>query len=394
MPTILGQNKKGVKLQNQALALKLIATHPGISRVDIAKISGLTKMTIGNLVAEMMAHGLIEEVPASESGSSVNSTPVGRSPIALKIAGTSPCILGVSIKRGLYQFVLADLSGAVIDSVVRRDNAPMNNNTLLSIVKSGIDKLRRRNNRRVLGVGIASIGPVDSIDGVILNPANFPGVRDLPIVDLMKKHSDLPVFLISDGNSGALAEKLYGMGRDVANYFYLHIMYGIGAGLVLDNKLYAGLYGQSGEIGHTTINFAGPRCDCGNTGCLELYANIRNMRDHIRTLSLLYPDSGVAQLSEPALPEIIDAANSGDNLAIAALDRFCDYLSHAVANTVLLLDVRHVIVDFQSTVPGQALETLLAAKMSASFHKRQRREFSIERSRFNGSLTAPSKTSA
>lgn len=378
----MGQNKKGVKLQNQALVLKLIATRPGISRVDMAKIAGLTKMTIGNLVAEMMAHGLIEEDGESQPAGAANA--VGRSPIALRIAASSPCILGISIKRGLYQFVLADLAGTVLERSVRTDQGPLDAASLIALVKAEVDGLRKRTKRRILGIGIACIGPVNSVDGIIVNPANFYDIRDVPIVDIMKKHTGLPVFLINDGNAGALAEKTYGLGRDVENYFYLHILFGIGAGLILENKLYAGVYGQSGEIGHTTINFAGPKCSCGNTGCLELYANIGNMRAHIRTLSLLYPDSAIARSPDPALFEIIDAANSGDNLAIAALDRFCDYLSHAVANIVSLLDVCHVIVDYRSTVPGDALETLLTAKMSFSVHKHQYRELRIVRSRFNG----------
>ncbi len=382
MNTTDGQSKKGVKLQNQTVALKLVATHPGISRVDIAKITGLTKMTIGNLVSEMIDLGFIEE-DAPHLAVNGNGA-VGRNPIALKIAQNSPCVLGVSIKRGIYQFILADLAGNLIDQLARETAAPLSAHELVAIVKDGLDALSRRTQRRLLGVGVASIGPVNAVDGVILDPANFHGIRNIPIVDIVRKHTGLPAFLISDGNAGALAEKTFGLGRDLDNYLFLHIRYGIGAGLVLENKLYTGPYGQSGEIGHTTINFAGPKCDCGNTGCLELYANVDVMRNHIRALAPLHPGARIADRPDPTLPEIIDAANSGDNLALSALDHFCDYLAHAVVNTIVLLDVRHIIADFRSTVPGTALETLLTAKMSYSVHKHQFNELRIMRSAFNG----------
>lgn len=370
-----------MKNQNQALVLKLIATRTGLSRVDIARITGLTKMTISNIAAELLEHAIIEE---DTKATATTMGGLGRNPISLKISGTSPCILGVSIKRGLYQFVLCDLSGAIVDSKIIQNSEAISADDLLSITLDSIDQLVNAASRPILGIGIACIGPINSQDGHIVNPANFWGIQNVPIVTLVEQHTGLPAFLINDGNAGALAEKTYGAGRDIDSFLYLHIMYGIGGGLILEDKLYNGTYGQSGEIGHSTINFAGPKCNCGNTGCLELYANIDNIRRHIRELALFFPDSSIANHESPTLPEVIDAANTGDALALAALDRFCDYLAHAIANIIVLLDITFVISDYQSTVQGDALEKLLYGKMSSFVHQQQYKTLQIVHSHFNG----------
>ena len=75
-------------------------------------------------------------------------------------------------------------------------------------------------------------------------------------------------------NASALAEKLYGNGRNISDFVYIGVTNGIGSGIISNDNLFAGEMGFSGEIGHTTINYEGPKCACGNTGCLELYASI------------------------------------------------------------------------------------------------------------------------
>lgn len=380
MSKMSGSNKRRMKLQNLGLVLRLVATRHGMSRVDIAKATGLTKMTAGNIVAELIEQGIVAERTDSPSETAANP---GRNPIALDIAAASPRIVGVSIKRGLYQFVLGDLAGNIIRRFVYQGRDPLTAKTLMDMVIANVDSLRRDLPRPPVGVGVACIGPIDSVSGDIVDPTNFFGIRDVPIVDTLRRHTGLPVHLINDANAGALAEKTYGAGRDLASFIFLHFMYGIGAGFVLEDKLYDGSFGQSGELGHSTINFDGPRCPCGNTGCLELYANIERLRDFIREA----PGGGESPLlaSPPrTILDVIDAANAGDGLALAALDQFCGYLAHAVNNAVHLLDLGRIITDYRSAVPGDALESLLSRKILANLHAPRQDYLRVERSRFNG----------
>ena len=190
--------------------------------------------------------------------------------------------------------------------------------------------------------------------------------------------------LVNDANAGALAEKVYGFGKDISNFTYLHIMNGIGAGLVLKEELYNGDTGQSGEIGHTSINFAGPQCACGNRGCLDLYANVDNMRQKILELKNIYPRSPLAHKDRPSWRNIIDSAGRKDSLAIMVLDEFCSYISYALINMLNLLNISTLIIGYDSSGEEYVIEEMLRTKLSHSLQSVNFDNITVMHSSFNG----------
>jgi predicted NBD/HSP70 family sugar kinase len=142
----------------------------------------------------------------------------------------------------------ADMFGEVVDEV-------------------GVDR------RRVLGAGIGIPGPVDRATGTAGSATILPGWIGMPIASEMEKRLGIPVQVENDANLGALAELVWGAGRDCSNFAYVKAATGIGAGIVIDGRLLRGATGTAGEIGHTTLDEAGPLCYCGNRGCLETVAS-------------------------------------------------------------------------------------------------------------------------
>ena len=185
MTSDVGISIKGLKQKNLLLLLKLIATQPGLSRIDLAKITHLTKMTVTNIISELLELGIIteEEGPASRQPTN------GRIPTPLALSSSAPKIIGVLIKRGLYQVVLGDLAGNILDSITERTPQLEDAEHLLRILFAGVDTLRERARGPLLAVGISSIGPLDAPSGVLLNPPNFWGIENLPIVREMEKHT-------------------------------------------------------------------------------------------------------------------------------------------------------------------------------------------------------------
>lgn len=291
MKTKTGSNIQDVKLKNRMLVLSHIATHDKISRVDIARLTGLSKMTVGSIVTELISAGLAEEtnVPRFSAAS-------GRKPIMLTLTPDSPCLCGILIKRGLCQIILSDLGGKIF---FRRESsypALHSAQDLLEILWNLLDQCFQSTSRKILAIGISSLGPVDSQEGMLLKPPYFYGIENLPLVPLVREKTGLPVFLVNDATAGALSEKLFGAGISLSNFAYLHIMNGIGAGFVLNHALYDGDSGQSGEIGHTSINFNGPLCACGNaavwifTQTLTICTSASgNLLHFIRILSCIPP---------------------------------------------------------------------------------------------------------
>jgi len=126
----------------------------------------------------------------------------------------------------------------------------------------------------VEAIGIAAPGPLDPVNGIILNPPNLPGWRDVPLARMARERFGLPVRIENDCNAAALGEARYGAGRGHANVFYAAIGTGIGAGIVFDGKIYRGAHGLAGEAGHMTVDYRSRKvCGCGSPGCIEALAS-------------------------------------------------------------------------------------------------------------------------
>jgi len=286
-----GFNISDIKEKNRALTLKYICTGEGVSRIELAKLTGLTKMTLTNITNELLQSGFIEQ--DEESDNQVSS--VGRRPIMLKISPGSPVVAGVWVSRDFCYGVLCDLKA----DIIAQKRIPLGEfdtaETLSEKIIRCVEYLIMQTKRRVLGIGVCSLGPVDIQNGVILKPTNFYGITDVPVAERIKEALGLPAFLEKDMNASALAEKYYGRCRDVSDFVYLGITNGIGAGIISSGELFHGGSGFSGEFGHTSIDHQGERCHCGNQGCIELYASVPNI---LRNYSDVCSDdiSGLNQL--------------------------------------------------------------------------------------------------
>jgi glucokinase len=170
-------------------------------------------------------------------------------------------------------------------------------------------------------IGMCAPGPLDPRTGVIVNPPNLPGWRDVPLVKLARDRFGLPVRLENDCNAAGLAEARFGAARGFANVFFAAIGTGIGAGIILDGKIYHGKNGAAGEAGHMTIDYRSSTiCGCGVPGCIEALASGRftgDLEEHATRLaawlggivSLLDPDivvlgGGVAEIGDPLLEKL------------------------------------------------------------------------------------------
>ncbi len=332
-----------MKVNNKAMVLKSIALSGGISRVAIAKLTGLTMMTVCNLANELLEKNIIFEQLPQEADV---KTTIGRKPTLLAIGDESPCLCGMLIKRGFIHLVICDLSCNVIDECKFSFLNNITEDWLLNTLKDNFNYLKNRTKRKILGVGISSIGPIDDKSGSILAPPDFYDIKDVEIVKHIHDFTGLPTFLINDANAGALAEKVYGTVDKSKNFIYLHIMNGNGVGLLLNDHLYQGDNGRAGEFGHSSINFSGLPCQCGQNGCLDMYANLVNMNAKIQNLLPYFTSSRFKKDVDYFWCDILDAASSQDPLAIAALDEFCDYLSFALCNLINLFDVNEIIVGY------------------------------------------------
>lgn len=147
---------------------------------------------------------------------------------------------------------------------------------VLSRIKDAIRQAAEQANvplKRVIGIGIGAPGPLDSRTGILFAPPNLKGWHNVPLRQLLYDEFSLPVYLGNDANLAGLGEHIYGAGRGVPDMIYVTVSTGIGGGVIIGGHVMEGVSGTAGEVGHMTIDIRGPRCNCGNIGCLEVLAS-------------------------------------------------------------------------------------------------------------------------
>lgn len=270
MIIIKGINGEKTKIVNRQLVLRLLCTVPNITRTEITKRIGLVKMTVSNIVNELITSGLIYEKETIDTG----KQGAGRKQMCLSFSESAPVVMGIWLSRDFCQGVIVNMN---LQEIARHQILFTETETEQSITDKLVqlsEVLRNATDKRIIGIGVSSIGPMNTAKGIILNPPNFFGICDYPIVQLLNKQTGLPVFLQNDMNAAALVEKYFGLGHEVANFGYIGITNGVGAGIVIDDRLFVGTRGFSGEIGHIIIDSQGERCQCGNRGCLETQVSV------------------------------------------------------------------------------------------------------------------------
>lgn len=324
-----GYNNTVLKQNNRSLVFKLIATNDGISRTEIADASNLTKMAVSYIVSDFLDRGFLTESEYT------GDRHFARRPIMLKLSSKAPKVVGLVIHRTHVAAVLCDCQL----NILRSETIQLKEYDLEGLIEAAFrvtDAVMA--GQPVIGIGIGSIGPVDVGRGLILNPPRFHGIRDVAIVELFEKRYGIPVYLDYHYNCAALAEKYFGSGKEYHNFLFLGITEGLGAGIVIGDRLYSDHTSFSGEIGHISIDKDGPLCECGNHGCLGNMVSFAT--DESLLQSIEYLSIGLSGLCNLLNPQAIIV---GDELS-----RFNDdhliLLEDKLNEKIVAKDYRHIDV--------------------------------------------------
>ncbi len=179
-------------------------------------------------------------------------------------------VLGVDIGGTKVAVGVVDAAGAIL----AQHRAPMiasgSPEAALAAVVGAMDTLLATHTVR--GIGICAPGPLDPKAGVVLNPPNLTAWRNFPLAERISARYRVPVKVDNDANAAALAETRWGAARGYQYVFYATFGTGIGTGIVFDDRIYHGKTGSAAEGGHVSIDYRGPRCNCGKLGCIEILA--------------------------------------------------------------------------------------------------------------------------
>ena len=255
-----------------------------------------------------------------------------------------------------------DLGGTTIKAgLVSADGSILYNNkfptyagkgpaTVIQQIRAAVqDALKHTDGAQVGGIGIGSPGVVDN-EGVVKAPPNFVDWDEVPLKsELGKLFPAVCIGVENDANAAAIAESKFGAGVQYPNFLFVIWGTGVGGGIILNHKIFRGPTGGAGEIGHVSIDFSGPQCNCGNVGCVEAYVGQRYLSQRTAQRLQAHPDSRILQLVGGDLSKIepvyiSQAANEGDTLAREILVEAGQLLGVALAGVMNIMDLRVSII--------------------------------------------------
>ncbi len=331
-------DQSDVRRHNAALVLDCVRAAGPLSRARVAAHTGLTRATVGTIVDELIAAGLV-----TEQGTRAPSG-VGRPGTDLALRPEGAGGVGLEINVDGYVASVVDLEGTVRHRAVR--SGDLRGRTAATVLRTAAhlvdDAVAAAYDLGipVRGIGVAVPGLVDLGEQVLRLAPNL-GWTDVPVVDRLRSYAvttwPCPVVLDNEANLAALGELWVGGHGSTDSFVLVNGDVGVGAGVVLDGRLHRGSRGFGGELGHLTVAPDGPECRCGARGCLEQVAG----------LDFILRQAGVRdapRTGEDAVAPLLGRLAHGDERAVAAVRQAGESLGVGVAALVNLFDVDTVVL--------------------------------------------------
>jgi N-acetylglucosamine repressor len=344
------------KAHNRSLVLKTIIQHESISRSEIARITHLTRTTVSDIVSTLLDEGLVSEVGIGESQG-------GKSPILLSLVEDSRYMIGLDLAQSGFRGAILNLRGKICASVTQELKDPSGDEALEQVYHM-VEQLMELPYRPLVGIGVGTPGLVNSSEGLVVRAVNLDW-ENLPLRSLLKKRYNLPVHILNDSHAAALGEFTYGQGYPAEGSMALvNARHGIGAGIILNGRLFQGDGGGAGEIGHTVVMHEnGPLCRCGNYGCLESVASAHSLVRQAQTLtgsSLPAPDA-------ITLEAICQAYSEGDPQVRRLVLDNGRCLGIGISTLVGMLNIHKIVISGDLTCFGEPwLEAIQSAVLQYS----------------------------
>jgi predicted NBD/HSP70 family sugar kinase len=325
-----------LRAANRELLVSLLRERGPMTQAELARASDLSPATVSSIVRDLREEGLLEDGQAAGRGT------------ALEMSRSAGVAVGIDFGHSHVRVAIADLAHTILAEDERDldvDHRADEGITLAGRMVRGLLDQVGMDPDRVTGVGMGLPGPLRHDGGEVGDSAILPGWIGSRPAQLIEAELGMPVRVENDANLGALAEIVWGAGRDHADVVYLKVSTGVGAGLVLNGRLYHGSAGTAGEIGHLTIDERGPVCRCGNRGCLETFAGADAVLEALSQ----------REEEELTIRDVIERARSDDLGCQRALGDAGRTLGVAVAGVCNLLAPELVIVGGELARAGDVL---------------------------------------
>lgn len=322
-------SQEQIKEINRVNVINIIKKNKEITKHEIAR---LLKLSIPTVTTNINA--LIEEEYVIEAG--VAKSTGGRKPVILKFNDNARYSFGINISPDRISIILINLSAEPVHTVNFMYRREYSFYDVLEMIEEEVLRMLeefRIPKDKVLGVGLSLPGLVEESKLILDNAPNI-GVRDFDF-SMFQDRIGIKVFIENEANVAAYAETIEGKHKNMSNVVYVSITEGVGTGIIIDNQIYKSKHKKAGEFGHMRISDENIKCNCGRTGCWELFASKR-------ALFKYYKDATGVRVS--SLDNIFIQSKLKEPKVKIAINKYLDHLFVGIENIVLGLNPEYVII--------------------------------------------------
>lgn len=347
--TTQGYNQGNIQTMNRTLLLNLLRREKVCARTTLAEHSGLQHATVTHIVKDFINWNLVKEI-GFLSGAK------GRRSIAISLNTDDFAVAGIRIARKHFSIGLFNLLGEPL--CIKRCSiaSGLKAREIMDTVIYEMDNLIKKYSRpKILALGVAIPGPYNSIEGKISIVTNVEGWDQIALKDEFSEHFKIPVIIEEHANAAALAQFWYDADTQKNDILvYIAFAQGIGAGIIHKGVLLKGTTGAAGEIGHTTINIDGPRCSCGNYGCLETYCSSITF---VKKINEAFNQNNSIKFKDAVL--LVKEKNP---IATELYLEMCDYLSIGIINVINSFNPTLIVIgdEMAHAAPELMLERIIS----------------------------------
>ena len=319
----LGSNNSDLTEMNRSAVVRILQQREVCSRADIAREIGLTQAAITKIVAALMEMDIVTEV-GSIKGSG------NRRSIGLKLNADKHQIIGVKFARHMFAVGVFDISGNIYAQTETEYSSAADPKTVLDEMKKQIHAALKKY-PNVVAIGLALPGPYLREEGRVAVMTLMPAWHKVNFMAELKDEFSRPLFIEHDANAGALAEWLFGdHAKPLRTLAYFLVGDGVGSGIIDRGKLLLGTQGAASETGHVSVDAHGPRCECGNYGCLEMFCSVQAMLSEVRKRA---PECFAGDQPQNC-NTVFEAARNGNQKALDVVREIAEYIGYGCVTLI------------------------------------------------------------
>lgn len=331
-------DQETIKDSNRKKILNLLYKKKELTKLDIAKQTGISIPTVINNINELLTEGIV-----MEAGVAVSTG--GRKPMIISFLPDSRFTFGVDIRPDFVRIIMTNINSDIkfetSFKIQSMDNFDVIMNKIIQIINKHIETNEIPRNR-ILGVGFSLPGTVDE-EKLMLDLAPNLKIKNI-FFNKYCEDFDIPIYIENEANAAAFGEMLLGSGKELKNLIYISITQGIGTGIVIQDHLYKGKNKRAGEFGHMTIVPNGKLCNCGGRGCWELYASEKTLIENYNIAASEKIDN---------INDFFAILRDKNQLAKDILRDYIYYLSIGIQNIIFGLDPHYIIIGGQISNYGE-----------------------------------------